>query len=268
MLKERESFSASVFTEKWNSLEEYLLYLKQFFAYSFIESNIPLNANILELGFGNGFGTKILEKKSKKVFGLDVDSAALSHAKQKYSSNKISFQLYDGKKIPFKENFFDAIVSTHVIEHVEKDSDFVSEAKRVLNDKGAFFLTTPNAEIRGTKEKQPWNEFHFKEYSVKELNKLLSEQFNSVDVFGITAGKEILEIEEKRIKNSIRLASFDPLKLRKFFPNKLKLFIKKNLKNFLGQEKTEFNLSDFSDKDFFISKQPQKSLDLFAVCRK
>ena len=47
-----------------------------------------------------------------------------------------------GYNLPFKDNTFDTIISTEVLEHLEKPQLFVNEIYRVLTPNGAFFLTT------------------------------------------------------------------------------------------------------------------------------
>ncbi len=267
-IKERASFSCSVFAENWKSLEEYLLFLKEIFAYDFAANKISKDSTVLELGFGEGFGTKMLAKKAKKVFALDVDEKAFNHAKQKYSSEKILFSLYNGKKIPFEDNYFDAVVSLQVIEHIKDDFNFVNEIYRVTKKNAVVIITTPNRKIRLKENSKPWNEFHCKEYSEKELENLFN-NFSSVNIFGVFASKEIMKTELNRIKKAVFMASLDPFKLRKFFPFYLKNTLKKIIKKVFANEKREFDQKKFSHKDFFISeKNADNSLDLLAVCRK
>ena len=45
-----------------------------------------------------------------------------------------------------RDNTFDCIVSVEVLEHVEKDADFVREVHRVLKPGGVFIMTTPNGD--------------------------------------------------------------------------------------------------------------------------
>jgi len=50
---------------------------------------------------------------------------------------------YDGKKIPFDDNFFDGIICTEVLEHVFNIDEVLKELHRVLTPNGKAIITTP-----------------------------------------------------------------------------------------------------------------------------
>lgn len=265
----QETGERVVFTEKWRSLEHQLMFLREVFAYNFVATKILPKSIVLEIGFGEGFGTKILEKKAKKLIALDVDEKTFIHANKKYASSKISFQLYDGLKIPFKDNYFDAVVSLQVIEHIKDDITFVNEIWRVAKKNALIILTTPNAETRSLKNGEPWNEFHFREYSLIALENLLNKKFSFVKIYGISAKKSILLVERNRIKKAALMASLDPFKFRKHLPSSIKSWGKRLIKKLFGYEQQSFDKKEYDFNDFFISeKDLQNSLDLVAICKK
>jgi SAM-dependent methyltransferase len=94
---------------------------------------------------------------------VDKDYATWSHnargrvleigggRRQRYTRNSVTLDisgifdpdiLANAYNLPFKDNVFDATVSTEVLEHLEIPQSFVSEVYRVLKPGGAFFLTT------------------------------------------------------------------------------------------------------------------------------
>lgn len=78
---------------------------------------------ILDLGCGSGiFGGKIEEIFEANVFGIDVVDRRIF---------KIPFQIYDGKKIPFSDNFFDWVIISFVLHHTQDPIEILKEAKRV-----------------------------------------------------------------------------------------------------------------------------------------
>ena len=50
---------------------------------------------------------------------------------------------YDGKIIPFEDNFFDSILATEVLEHVFNIDELLLEFNRVLKPNGIALITTP-----------------------------------------------------------------------------------------------------------------------------
>ncbi|MCP9787678.1 class I SAM-dependent methyltransferase [Cyanobium sp. Maggiore-St4-Cus] len=58
-----------------------------------------------------------------------------------YEKDKVYF--YDGLKLPFPDNYFDAIVSFQVIEHIENLHDSLCELKRVSRPGAKLLITGP-----------------------------------------------------------------------------------------------------------------------------
>ncbi|MBI5355637.1 MAG: methyltransferase domain-containing protein, partial [Candidatus Aenigmarchaeota archaeon] len=62
-------------------------------------------------------------------------------------SPSCTFVFGDSKNLPFKNGCFDAVISSEVIEHVDKPEEYAKEVSRVLGENGQFVLTTPNRDI-------------------------------------------------------------------------------------------------------------------------
>src|SRR2546428_8306301 len=52
----------------------------------------------------------------------------------------------DAEALPYRDESFDAVAATEVLEHVDEPGRMLSEATRVLRPGGRFFMTTPNAQ--------------------------------------------------------------------------------------------------------------------------
>jgi ubiquinone/menaquinone biosynthesis C-methylase UbiE len=78
---------------------------------------------ILDLGCGSGiFGKKIEEKLKKEVIGMDIVDKRIC---------QIPFKIYDGKNIPFSNDYFDVVIIAFVLHHTEDPISILKEAKRV-----------------------------------------------------------------------------------------------------------------------------------------
>jgi SAM-dependent methyltransferase len=265
--------SERLIPENFGSKEEYLLYLRHLFAYGIATDHIAKDGFVLEAGSGEGYGTSLLSKNVGNIVGLDVDEPTVIRARKKYGSGNCVFRLYDGHRIPFDDNQFDAIISFQVIEHIQDDRNFISEIYRVLKNNGIFILTTPNRTLRLKPGQRPWNRYHVREYDPNELELVLKSKFSDVKVWGIFGNKEVTKIEIARVKKGLRLITLDPLNLRMFIPEKIKHKIYKFLTEIKGGKpelKDEKDFPDrYSQKDFFISeKNVSESLDLLAVLKK
>jgi 2-polyprenyl-3-methyl-5-hydroxy-6-metoxy-1,4-benzoquinol methylase len=246
--------------------EEYILYLRHLFAYYFVKKEILKGSLVLEVGFGEGYGTSLLAKSGFDIIGLDVNEETIKEASQKYQTQNCHFVWYDGKKIPFEAETFDVVVSFQVIEHLQDDVGFISEISRVLKKDGKFFLTTPNRLYRLKPNEKPRNPFHVREYSPRDFQELLNKVFTEAKVFGIRGTEEVQNIEIKRVKKPLTI-KLDPLNLRRFLPSSFR----KNIRKFLSSQEKEsidyikrYNLNDF----YVIEDHLEESLDLLGICKK
>jgi ubiquinone/menaquinone biosynthesis C-methylase UbiE len=76
-----------------------------------------------------------------------------------------------------RENSFDCVVAVEVLEHVERDRDFVTEVARVIKPGGMFLMTTPNGDYVANR-----NPDHKRHYRKAELDKLLGSVFAEVEI--------------------------------------------------------------------------------------
>lgn len=257
-----------IIPDNFKQKEDYLLYLRHLFAYKYASERLSTDDIVLEVGAGEGYGASLLSKYVKEIIALDNNASTIFHAKRKYSSDNLNFIWYDGKKVPFKDCTFDAVISFQVIEHVEDDARFLSEIHRVLKNGGILILTTPNRTYRLRPGQKPWNPFHVREYHPHELENLLKATFREINVQGIRGNDEIQRIEIKRVKPNL-IISFDILNLRRLLPD----FIKKGLAKIISKKKAgklgnaDFRLK-YSTEDFYIADDATQSLDLLGTCKK
>ena len=128
-----------------------------------------ISGNIV-LDNGCGGGSFIYEKHNdKKVYGVD------KRKPQIYSG---IFKLADSTKLPFKDNFFDCVISAGVIQYIKDYNKALEEIKRVLKKEGKLIISTVNRDsllrrlkIIGKKPKIEAGEYQI--FSYKELENLL-----------------------------------------------------------------------------------------------
>ncbi|MDD5362980.1 MAG: methyltransferase domain-containing protein [Ignavibacteria bacterium] len=131
--------------------------------------------SVLDVGVGMGFGLFEMMKKTKNLYGIDVDKKAVKIVKKKFDNyESIKFRHYNGRILPFDDNSFDFIISVDVIEHVKNYNKFLSELYRVCR-KG-FLISTPNRRPENTKpDGMPMNFWHLREWNKDELLQILAE---------------------------------------------------------------------------------------------
>jgi SAM-dependent methyltransferase len=108
----------------------------------------------------------------------------------------------DGLSSPFKDYAFDLLTCFQVIEHIQDTRSFLRIIAKLLKHDGAVMLSTPNAALRLYPGMQPWNKFHVREYSAKELEATLKGSFANVCIFGLFAKGPADGIERKRVASA------------------------------------------------------------------
>lgn len=109
------------------------------------ELNPQTGEKILEAGCGPGYYLRILNclGLEMKLYGVDIDEAALTKARE--ILNKKSIYRADlTKKLPFKENYFDKIILSEVLEHIPNDEKALRMVYSVLRPGGKLIITVPN----------------------------------------------------------------------------------------------------------------------------
>ena len=99
---------------------------------------------ILEVGCGNGYYLSLLNRLGLKISltGIDNDKAALFDAQRFIGDEKVNLIFADATSFPFKNNSFNKIICSEVIEHVKDDKKVLQEMHRVLKSGGIMVLST------------------------------------------------------------------------------------------------------------------------------
>lgn len=130
---------------------------------------------ILDIGCGDGVLLSLISQKTKsRLFGLDFDQASLDYAKTKV---KAKFIQGSAGKIPFKNNLFDLILATEIIEHLSRPELMLQEISRVLKKGGRAIITMPVKQEQGLTDP-----LHCREYDPEELKQLCRDYFNKAVV--------------------------------------------------------------------------------------
>lgn len=131
--------------------------------------------HILEIGHGNAGHLKSILNKAKNVkyTGIDISETMHHEAKNlnKEFENQADFVLYEGKKLPFKDQFFDKIFTVNTVYFWEQPVEFLNEIYRVLKDNGTFVLTFGQKNFM---EKLPFTQFDFTLYNTDEMEETVS----------------------------------------------------------------------------------------------
>ena len=99
----------------------------------------------LDLGCAKGFFMYAFLEYKVESFGVDLSSYGLSESVERVKGRLCLCDFEEGT-LPFKENCFDIVTCTEVLEHIQRFGPFLDEVKRILRPKGVVYLTTPSRE--------------------------------------------------------------------------------------------------------------------------
>jgi ubiquinone/menaquinone biosynthesis C-methylase UbiE len=110
---------------------------------------------VLDLGCGSGRHLVFLAKRGFDIYGIDIAKEGIKIAKNWLKSEGLKANLKIGdiyQKLPYQNNFFNAIVSTQTLHHnqIKKIRKAIKEIERILEPKGLIFITL--AKSKGIKK--------------------------------------------------------------------------------------------------------------------
>lgn len=146
---------------------------------------------LLEVGCGNGklWKNNKINLRNREIF-LSDSSQGMVDEVRKTLGNDFNCMVFDCEKIPFKDNYFDAVIANHVLFYVYDINKALEEIRRVLNPLGVFYCST-------------YGSNHMKEINdiVQEFDsRVILSQTKLYDVFGLENGLDILKPYFKNIK--------------------------------------------------------------------
>jgi SAM-dependent methyltransferase len=104
--------------------------------YEGVYSNkIYLKGKLLDFGCGTKPYKDIIDVE--EYIGLDIEESGHTHKMDQIDV------YYDGKTIPFEDNYFDSVLTSEVFEHVFNLEEILNEIFRVLKPGGYMVITVP-----------------------------------------------------------------------------------------------------------------------------
>jgi 2-polyprenyl-3-methyl-5-hydroxy-6-metoxy-1,4-benzoquinol methylase len=115
--------------------------------YKFVSRMFKNYKNVLEIGCGDGFASKIVADQVANLHLCDIDPILIHDAKGRNANNNVDFTVKDyvAGFIDFK---FDGIYALDVLEHINPNDEksFITNIIKSLNNNGVVILGMPSLE--------------------------------------------------------------------------------------------------------------------------
>ncbi len=152
--------------------------------------------DVLEAGFGEGYGADLLAGVARRVTGVDYDESAVAHVRARYP--RVDALQGNLAALPLPDASVDVVVNFQVVEHLWDQSQFVAECRRVLRPGGLLLMSTPNRITFTPGSDTPVNPFHTRELNATELTELLVDGGFVVEgMFGVFHGPALRALDAK-----------------------------------------------------------------------
>ena len=247
------------------------------------------SGRVLDVGCGEGFETLRFAGDGREVLGVDYAADATAAARRVArgapgraavdSSPEgpapvlalapvpaLSVAQMDAASLGLAGGAFDAVCSSHLIEHFRDPSDHVAEVARVTADTGTAFFLTPNAPADFE------NPFHLRLFGPGDLAGLLSEHFGDVRVEGVDASARVKADFAARRAKARRFLRLDVLDLRHRIPRRWYVALYTRLLPLayaLVAGRQREDAPRITAEDWFVTELvDETTLVLFAVCRR
>jgi SAM-dependent methyltransferase len=152
--------------------------------------------DVLEAGFGEGYGADLLAGVARRVIGVDYDESAVAHVHARYP--RVEASQGNLARLPLPEASVDVVVNFQVIEHLWDQSQFIAECRRVLRPGGLLLISTPNRITFTPGSDVPINPFHTRELNATELTQLLTDGgFTVESIRGVFHGPRLRRLDAR-----------------------------------------------------------------------
>jgi ubiquinone/menaquinone biosynthesis C-methylase UbiE len=126
---------------------------------------------VLDIGAGNLAFKTLINECAEKYISLDL----------KMTNDNLDI-IASGTNLPIKDNYFDIVICSAVLEHTPEPWKIINEIYRVLNSSGELILTVPHIQhIHG----EPEDYWRFTKYGITKLIDLSDFKYSKLEILEV-----------------------------------------------------------------------------------
>ncbi|HOZ72426.1 MAG TPA: class I SAM-dependent methyltransferase [Spirochaetales bacterium] len=145
--------------------------------------------SILEVGCATGALLSSFHEAGWRAQGVEVGPSMAGYARERFG---LDVETATIESATYEIGSFDAVVATHLIEHLNDPRSFLARARAALRPEGRLYLITPNADglqarLMGSRWRSAIRD-HLFLFSARTLGAMLADEGYSVEYVGTWGG--------------------------------------------------------------------------------
>jgi glycosyltransferase involved in cell wall biosynthesis len=158
-----------------------------------------------------GCGSSLIVQSLNNVIGMDFNYAKLRFLRR-YEIPLVNASAF---ALPFKDDSFDCVISSQVIEHIRYDETLFTEMRRVLRTGGMLILGTPDYATLGWRIIEPiygflmpggYKDEHITHYTLDQLREILGRYGIEIEELAYIARSELV-LKCRKVDREIRTST-------------------------------------------------------------
>ncbi|MFH1785864.1 MAG: class I SAM-dependent methyltransferase [Candidatus Micrarchaeota archaeon] len=174
-----------------------------------ILSNLPKTSDkqLLDAGCGSGIYSFSLAKRFQTVLAVDIQEDLIKKANEINRYKNLDFRVMDLSNLKLKENSFDTVICSDVLEHIQDDVQVLGELSRVLKRDGTLLLTVPSISEKNKKTYKKYRHVRvgYDRDAMEELCSKTNLKLMSCEYYCSNSTEKLFGITEKFMKNYVVL---------------------------------------------------------------
>lgn len=199
-----------------------------------------LKGRILDAGVG--YGGLLSKLPEYEKYGKDISTSYLEQLPEEIVSCFARLE-----NLPYKDNFFDGIICTDVLEHLLDLNPVISEIIRVTKKGGFIFIRVPLEEDLSSylAKENPYDLVHLRSFCEAELILLFTKIFSLTNIFSEKMGFILNTTRAQTfISKKINCQHLDNI----MKPNRKRIFFKKKRCDFKILQDLQAKINDITQK--------------------
>ncbi len=109
-----------------------------------LKKHLPSQAQVLDVGCGNGVISRSLGAAGFNVKGIDISSKTIEKAKSLNKYPNVSFEVRSAEQVVADGQQYHAVICSEVLEHLNEPDKLLNTLHEILHNEGVLIVTVPN----------------------------------------------------------------------------------------------------------------------------